>query len=73
MDNLPKNGAMKFDKFTCTNTALGRHFQLTSQTPVFNTSQFSFVLTMQNIIFLFLADWYFAYETMIRQPEGMDG
>ena len=35
--------------------------------------QFSFVLIMQNIIFLFLADWYFAYETIIRQPEGMAG
>ena len=35
-------------------------------------SQISFVLTMQNIIFPILADWYFAYETMIRQTEGMD-
>ena len=25
------------------------------------------------LFFLFLAEWYFAYETMIRQPEGMDG
>ena len=50
IDNLPKNGFMTFDKFTCTKTALGGHFQLTSQTLVFN-GQFSFVLTMQNIIF----------------------
>ena len=28
--------------------------------------QFSFVLTMQNIIFPILADWYFAYETIIK-------
>ena len=34
---LPKNGSMTFDKFTCTKTDLGRHFQLTSQTHVFNT------------------------------------
>ena len=52
MDNLRNNGSMTFDKFTCTKTALGGHFQLTSQTPVFNTwSEFSFVLTMQNINF----------------------
>ena len=37
MDNLPKNGSMTFDKFTCTKTALGGHFQLTSQIPSFNT------------------------------------
>ena len=37
MENLPKNGYMTFDKFTCTKTALGGHFQLTSQTLVFNT------------------------------------
>jgi len=37
MEKLPKNGSMAFDKFTCTKTTLGGHFQLTSQTPVFNT------------------------------------
>ena len=52
MDNLLKNGSMTFDKFTCTKTTLGEHFQLTSETGLFLTlSQVSFVLTMQNIIF----------------------
>ena len=35
--------------------------------------QFSFVLITQNIIFPILVDWYFAYETIIRQPEGIAG
>ena len=74
MDKLPKNGSMKIDKFTCTKTSLGRHFQMTSQTHVFNTWSIFFCSHYGKILFfLFLADWYFAYETIIRQPEGMVG
>ena len=74
MDNLPNNGSNTFDKFTCTKIALGRHFQLTTQSLVFNTWSIFFCSHYAKLLFfLFLADWYFAYETIIRQPKGMDG